>query len=76
MHVRNVAELTAHPNGRVRISHLSLAPSGHIELFVKGARRGKGEVFGTQVDDYASKVSYAEVSARRGYVRRETHLER
>ncbi|PLN84388.1 hypothetical protein BDW42DRAFT_46206 [Aspergillus taichungensis] len=48
--LRNVTVLTWHPKGGVRSSHRSFCPRGQIPAFVRGARMGKWEGLGTQVD--------------------------
>lgn len=49
--VRRVSVLTLHPNGLARSSHRSLGPSGQISGVLMGAKIGRRERLGTQVED-------------------------
>lgn len=50
--LKRVTVLTLHPNGLARNSHRSLDPRGQISGEVMGAKIGRREWFGTQVEDF------------------------
>lgn len=61
-HVNSVSVLMLHPNGTARSSHRSFCPSGQTSVERTGARIGKDERFGTQVDDYIASLTMTGVS--------------